>query len=219
MKVRNIGPPRRKPRRRKSKRGDVFFRRVQARSHLPFPFHRIHHGMCTNLQFITSHKHRSMILERRDPSSGLDDTASEIKQRARARGHPSFPSAASSSAFALEARAPSARDERHRRTKIRRTHLLRLTRARIARASTPRAPARLVSARITRRRVRARAPARGARASVTARIARHRVARSKKKEASRRSFVRSRVVSRASVTPSRRARRLIHNGGRHPASR
>jgi len=78
--------------------------------------------MCTILQCITSHKHRSMILERRDPSSGFDDTASEIKRRARAGGHPSFPSAASSSAFALEARAPSARDERHRRTKIRRTH-------------------------------------------------------------------------------------------------
>ena len=169
-----------------------------------FPFHRIHHGMCTILQCITSHKHRSMILERRDPSSGFDDTASEIKRRQRCSAASFL--GASSSSLALEARAPSARDERHRRTKPPHPSL-RLARARIARASTPRAPARLVSARITRRRVRARAPARGARASVTARIARHRVARSKKKEASRRSFVRSRVVSRARVTPSRRARR------------
>ena len=64
------------------------FRRVEARSHLPFPFHRIHHGMCTILQCITSHKHRSMILERRDPSSGFDDAASEIKRRAFAHAHP-----------------------------------------------------------------------------------------------------------------------------------
>ena len=178
MKVRNIGPPRRKPRRRKSKRGDVFFRRVEARSHLPFPFHRIHHGMCTILQCITSHKHRSMILERRDPSSGLDDTA---YQTARARvWAPILPLGG----ILLRVRPRSSRPERARRktppNKNPPHPSLRLARARIARASTPRAPARLVSARITRRRVRARAPARGARASVTARIARHRVARSKK---------------------------------------
>ena len=73
--------------------------------------------------------------------------------------------------------------------------VLRLARARIARASTPRAPAALVPAGAAGGGVRARAPTGGARAASGALIARH-DARKKRKN-SVRSFVRSRVVSRA----------------------
>ena len=175
--------------------------------------------MCTNLQCITSHKHRSMILERRDPSSGLHDTA---YQTARARAWaPILPLGG----ILLRVRPRSSRPERARQKtppNKNPTHSsLRLARARIARASTPRAPAALVSARITGRRVRARAPARGARASVTARIARHRVARSKKKTR-KFSFVRSLASGLARACDAerspRRARRLTGSTGRgrHP---
>ena len=73
--------------------------------------------------------------------------------------------------------------------------VFRLARARIARASTPLAPAALVPAGAAGGGVRARAPTGGARAASGALIARH-DARKKRKN-SVRSFVRSRVVSRA----------------------
>lgn len=139
---------------------------------MPFPFHRIHHGMCTILQCITSHKHRSMILERRDPSSGFDDTASEIKRRARARA-PILPLGG----ILLRVRPRSSRPERARRktppNKNPPHPSLRLARARIARASTPLAPAALVPAGAAGGGVRARAPTGGARAASGALIARH----------------------------------------------
>ena len=77
--------------------------------------------MCTILQCITSHKHRSMILERRDPSSGFDDTASEIKRRApRAGTHPfpprRHPPPRSPSKLAPRARATKDTAEQNRRT-------------------------------------------------------------------------------------------------------
>lgn len=158
-----------------------------------------------------------MFLERRDPSSGLDQAEAAVttKKQKTAKGwdfFPSFPSVASS-ALALGTHAPSARDGRHRRKKRTQSSLLRLALARIARAFTSRTSATLVPARIARQRVRARAPTRGARTRVAALIARH----EEKKLETCRSFVRSLASGPARACDAARGRgRSLERVGGYP---
>lgn len=158
-----------------------------------------------------------MFLERRDPSSGLDqaETAVTTKKQKTAKGWDFFPPSPRShpprspSELTPRARATEDTDEKKRTQ----SSLLRLALARIARAFTSRTSATLVPARIARQRVRARAPTRGARTRVAALIARH----EEKKLETYRSFVRSLASGPARACDAARGRgRSLERGGGHP---